>query len=210
MKLGEASSLKKIYFRWVGILIVLGIIGLSGVIRYYREVQALSPEVLLEKRPEGMVRVLGRVEAGTLNGGPEGSQFKLSAVSGGKTSIGVRYEGKPYENLRELKVLVVSGEWDTGKMELSALSFGLTPNYGFVVAAYLLSLVPLCLFLFNMERKLILLSILIKEEKGYEPIASPTSSSALSEDVVSVAAGGSIPKTVSYQDLLKRKNSDDK
>ncbi len=175
MKLGERSALRKIYFRWITILIILGMVSLLGLVRYYKEVYALSPEALLEKQPEGVVRVLGRVEAGTLREGPEGSLFKLSGVSVGKTSVWVRYEGKPNENLRELKVLVVGGKWDTGKMEFSAQRFGRTPNYGFVVAAYLTALVPLGLFLFNMERNVILLSLLIKEEKSYASATGPVS-----------------------------------
>jgi len=170
MKLGERRSLRHLYLRWGVMLLVLCLILVGGVARYYRDVSALSPEQLMRQRPEGLVRVMGRVKAGTLNQSHEGSTFELTGTEGGVTSILVRHQGKPYENMRALKVLVIEGEWDTGRMALSALNFRPLPNYGFVTAAYLLSMIPLVLFLFHMERSILLLSILIKEEKGYQPL----------------------------------------
>ncbi len=169
MKLGDQSALPKLYIRWIVILILLGGVGLLAIDRYCKEVASFSPEELLIQRPEGVVRLLGRVEPGTLLA--DGSFFKLSDVSGGKTLISIQYAGTPYENLRELKVLMIKGKWDTGRMAFIAESFSVTPNYHFVVAAYLIALIPLGLFLLNMEREVLLLSLLIKGEKGYEPIA---------------------------------------
>ena len=169
MKLGERESLQKIYIQWGVILLVLCVIAGFGVARYYQDVFPISPEQLIQMRPEGSVRVIGRVKAGTLNEGPEDSRFELTGKTEGLTSIQVEYHGKPYENMREMKLLVVEGDWDTGRMQLSARNFRPLPNTGFVVAAYLFALIPLCIFLFSMERSVILLSILIKEEKGYQP-----------------------------------------
>lgn len=142
-----------------------------AIFRYNREVAAISPEALLRIRPDGMVRVLGRVVAGTLNKQESAPVFVLSGESmiDGQTKIVVRYIGKPDDNLRELKLLVFSGFFDPGKMEFTAQKISPVPNIGFIASAYLLSLLPLMLFLFNMERRLIQLSILIKEEKGYQP-----------------------------------------
>ncbi len=170
MKLGERASLKKINIRWGVILLLLCIIIGLAVVRYYKEVYAMTPEQLMIARPEGVIRVLGRVKAGTLQANAEGATFEISSASGGETSIVVRHQGKPYENLREMKVLVIHGIWDTGKMELSAQKFSLVPNFHFVTAAYLLTLIPLGLFLFFMERSMIITSLQIKDERGYQPV----------------------------------------
>ena len=156
------------YVRWGMMLLAFGFIGVASVVRYNKEVSALSPEQLIRERPEGVARVLGRVKAGTLQEGDGEYVFEFTGASGGMTSIQVRYHGKPYENMRELKVLVIEGEWDTGRMEFAAQRFHPLPNYGFITAAYLLSLILLGIFLFGMERSVLLLSILIKEEKGYQ------------------------------------------
>jgi len=172
MKLGERQSLITLYKRWVVILFLLGGIGGLSAYRYRADVSAMAPEDLLALRPEGAIRVFGNVKVGTLRQDDQGATtFELSSVSGGVTSVLVRYQGEPYESLREQKNLVIEGMWDTGKMEILARKLSLTPNYGFVTAAYLISLIPLGLFLFHMERQTLLLSIQIKEERGYEPIA---------------------------------------
>ncbi len=171
MKLGERQSLRQIYFRWTVISIVVAVISALAIFRYNREVAAISPDELIRIKPDGMVRVLGRVVAGTLNKKEAVPIFNLSGeiFSEAKTEIAVHYIGKPDDNLRELKMLVLTGFFDPGKMEFTAQKISPMPNTGFIVSAYLLSMVPLMLFLFNMERNVILLSILIKEEKGYQP-----------------------------------------
>ena len=171
MKLGERQSLGQIYFRWTAIFIIFASLSALAVFRYNREVAAISPDTLLRIRPEGMVRLLGRVAAGTLNKKESVPTFTLSgeSISDAHTEISVRYIGKQDDNLRERKLLVAAGFFDPGKMEFAAQTISPIPNIGFVVSAYLLSLLPLMLFLFHMERNVILLSILIKEEKGYQP-----------------------------------------
>jgi cytochrome c-type biogenesis protein CcmE len=168
MKLGERQSFQEIYIRWAVVVILLVVIAVLAVFRYNREVSAIPLEVLLRKKPDGMVRLSGRVVAGTLVRKDIVATFNLSGA-GKEEKISVLYIGKPDDNLRELKELVVVGFFDPDKMEFTAQRILPIPNMGFVVSAYLLSIIPLIFFLFNMERNLILLSILIKEEKPYQP-----------------------------------------
>lgn len=158
--------MKRFYLRWGVVLIVGIVIGLLGVRRYNDEVTAISPEAFLSERPAETVRVIGRVEAGSLV--KEGSQTTF-LLSGKSEKVPVRYIGEDSESLRELKTLVIQGRWNAADRELEAQKISLTPNYGFVAAAYLITLVPLGLFLFHMERKVALLYIMIKQEKPYQP-----------------------------------------
>ena len=141
-------------------------IGLLGMQRYYRDVNALSPEQLLREQPIQTVRVLGRIEAGSLMKEETGMKFLLSGES---EKVPVSYRGEETDSLRELKTLVIVGKWDPSAHKFDAQKVSITPNYGFVTAAYLLSLIPLGLFLFHMERKVALLYIMIKQEKAYQP-----------------------------------------
>jgi len=180
IKLGERQSLRQIYMQWTVVLIIVAVIFALAVFRYNREIAAISPEVLLQSRPDGMVRVLGRVVSGTLNKKESVPTFHLSHESILKehTEIFVQYIGKPDDNLRESKVLIVSGFFDPEKMEFTAQRLLPVSNVEFIVAAYLISILSLMLFLFNMERNVILLSVLIKEEKGYQPEGVTTDGSA--------------------------------
>ncbi|MEK7703286.1 MAG: cytochrome c maturation protein CcmE [Nitrospirota bacterium] len=168
MKLGERASLRKIYIRWGILLIILGAIGVLGLLRYQKEVVSLSPAALLRERSDQVVRVRGTVVPGTLLKGELEVTFDIEE---GKTRMRARYIGKDDDNLRELKLLVLEGVFDPGGMVFSARKILVNPHYGFVLAAYLISILPLAFFLFSMERKMILLSILIKEEKAYQPEA---------------------------------------
>lgn len=158
--------MKRFYIRW-GVVFAIGmVIGLLGLQRYYRDVNALSPEQLLREQPAQVVRVIGRIEGGSLV--KEESQRKF-LLSGESEKVPVVYRGEETDSLRELKTLVVVGKWDPSAHLLEAQKISMTPNYGFITAAYLLSLIPLGLFLFNMERKVALLYIMIKQEKAYQP-----------------------------------------
>ena len=174
MKLGERQSLKEIYMRWTSVIVIFAVISALAIFRYNREVAAMPLEVFLRNKPDGMTRVLGRVAAGTLARTASVvtadvvTSFKLEGDKK-QTEISVQYIGKPDNNLRELKILVLAGFFDPDKMAFIAHRIAPIPNIGFVIAAYLFSIVPLILFLFCMERNLILLSILIKEERPYQP-----------------------------------------
>ncbi len=158
--------MKWLYLRWGGVLIIAAIIGVFGIQRYDRDVTAISPDRLLRDQPTQTVRVLGMVEPGSIVKEGGAVAFQLS---GEGAKVSVRYVGDESDNLRDLKTVVMVGTWNPATHLFESGKIALVPNYGFVTAAYLLSLIPMGLFLFNMERKVAMLYILIKEEKVYQP-----------------------------------------
>jgi hypothetical protein len=115
-----------------------------------------------------MVRVIGRVEGGSLVYNPISHEATF-VLTGEREKIDVQYHGEAPENLRELKTLVITGRWDPVIPRFEAHNISLVPNYGFVASAYLIGIIPACLFLFGMERKVALLYNKIKSTKPYEP-----------------------------------------
>jgi cytochrome c-type biogenesis protein CcmE len=161
-----------LYIRWGGILLAGLIITFLGLQHYRLEVETISPEQLLQERHTGTVRVLGTVQAGSLSTSekdatsPYQARFKLS---GEKEALSVFYIGTMPDNLRELKSLVVVGQWNPSTEVFDAHDIQILPNYGYVTAAYLIVMIPMGLFLFRMERKVELLYTEIKAAKVYEP-----------------------------------------
>jgi len=155
------------YLRW-GVIILIGLwIVTAGANRYYRDVQPMSPEQVLRNHPAGPVRIIGMVEAGSLMKEPEKSQIRFALVRNGQ-HISVVYRGSDPDLVRELKTLVLVGEWGQDSQQFLADEIHLVPNYGFITAAYLV-MIPLALFLFLMERRVRLLYNEIKLSKTYEP-----------------------------------------
>lgn len=157
----------RFYIRWGGVLAAGILVALLGIQRYHKEVTAISPEELLAEKPDRTVRVIGRVEAGSVSKEAPENRIEFQ-LSGEQARVPVRYAGTEPDNLRELKTLVVEGRLDPSTGALQAEKISLVPNYGFVTAAYLVVLIPLGLFLFSMERKVALLYIMIKQEKVYQ------------------------------------------
>jgi hypothetical protein len=135
---------------------------------YERNVASLTPEEVLTERPDHVVRMTGLVRGGTLRGNPAVGRARFE-LAGQRETLSVRYAGPSQENLRELKTLVVVGRWDPAARIFRAHDIATVSNYGFVLGAYLVGLVPLACFLFAMERKVGLLYKEIKESKLYEP-----------------------------------------
>ncbi len=156
------------YLRWGGLLVVAAILAFLVARNYERNLANLTPEDLLADPPSRAVRVLGLVRGGTLTGDQASGRLRFD-LSGTRETLTVQYDGPPMENLRELKTLVVVGRWDPSARTFRAHDIALVTNYGFVVGAYLVGLVPLALFLFTMERKVGLLHHEIKQSKLYEP-----------------------------------------
>jgi cytochrome c-type biogenesis protein CcmE len=169
---------KGLYLRWVVVICVALVIAWLAAQHYDREVRPITPEALLQSRPVGTVRVIGRVQAGSLKSAtPEAGGGSLLAdfeLAGEQAQLAVHYDGPADDNLRELKTLVVIGHLDSAGSDgprFEAHEFDLLPNYGFITAAYLLALIPLGLFLFGMERRVALLYTVIKETTIYQPEA---------------------------------------
>ncbi|MBI3609131.1 MAG: cytochrome c maturation protein CcmE [Nitrospirae bacterium] len=159
--------MKRLYLRWGGILAVGFLIVILSAQRYYRDVYSLTPDLILSRPPFGTVRILGMVEAGTLVKETPSNQARFS-LSGNGQRIPVLYQGNRPDDLRELKTLVVIGQWDGSNRQFLAHEMDLIPNYGFITTAYLIML-PMGLFLFMMEHRVLLLYNKIKESKIYEP-----------------------------------------
>ena len=155
------------YLRWGGILIVAMIIVGMTVQNYEQHLASLSPEQVMEHSPQGEVRVQGLVQSGTLQGNLEEGTATF-ALGDDQTTLSVEYKGPPPENLRELKLLIVIGQWDPASRVFRARDLALLTHYGFVVSAYLVGLIPLLIVLFLMGRKVSLLFEEIKQSKLYQ------------------------------------------
>jgi cytochrome c-type biogenesis protein CcmE len=155
------------YSRW-GVLLLLALILVFLTHRNYQQhLASLSPTEVLASNPSGELRVLGLVKGGSLSGNVEAGEAAFD-LGGLEQDLRVIYKGPPPENLRELKQLIVIGTWDSQAQRFLAREFGLVTNYGFVLSAYLIGLLPLAIFLFVMGRKVTLLFDEIKQSKMYE------------------------------------------
>ena len=121
----------------------------------------------MKSAPSHEIRVRGLVRAGTLQGNVAGGEAEFELTEG-DASIPVQYQGPPPDNLRELKTLVLIGKWNPTTNIFEARDIGLVTNYGFVISAYLIGLIPLAIFLFAMSRRVSLLYEEIKESKLYQ------------------------------------------
>lgn len=159
--------MKSFYLRWGVLILVFGVISFLGLARYNREVRTISPKVLLAQPSNSGIRLMGMIDAGSLQGGSDGMPFRFSlSREGSKTAV--VFSGDDAGTLRALKTIVAIGHWNAEKGVFEAAEIALTPNYGFITSAYVFSLIPLILFIFSMERRVALLYVMIKEEKIYQ------------------------------------------
>ena len=166
------------YVRWIGVLIVALALSTSTCTHYQRNLATWSPSQVKAQPPSSEVRVLGMVQGGTLAGRVEEGEATFALIEGDaslpeQTGIPVQYHGPPPENLRELKSLILIGRWNSSDNIFEARDIGLVTNYGFVVSAYLIGLIPLALFLFTMSRRVGLLYEEIKASKLYQEEEPP-------------------------------------
>lgn len=159
--------MKGLYIRWAVLFVIFGGIGCMGLIRYNREVKTVSPETVLASESATGVRLMGMIHPGSFvrASGDEPFRFKLTEDG---SQVNVTFSGDDSETLRELKTIVVIGRWDRKASRFDASDIALIPNYAFISSAYLLTLIPLALFLFFMERRVAILYVMIKEEKIYQ------------------------------------------
>lgn len=155
------------YIRWGVVLLVTFIIAFLGFQRYQKDVASLTPDQVIRDASTDKVRVTGVIQGGSLTK-EEDSKRASFLLQGEKDSLPVQYNGQDIDTLRELKIVVVTGRFNTGAGKFEGETLSLIPNYGFVVAAWLLGILPTFLFLFLMERKLRLLYSEVKEAKLYE------------------------------------------
>lgn len=156
------------YIRWSVLFLIFGGIACMGVIRYNREVKTLSPKDLLTSKSASDLRLMGMIEAGSFVRASGSEPFRFNLSEEGE-KVAVIFSGEDVdETLRDLKTIVVIGNWDSESSLFSGSALALIPNYGFISGAYLLSLVPLAFFLFFMERRVAILYVMIKEEKMYQ------------------------------------------
>lgn len=159
--------MRTFYLQWGGLLVVVtGLVCLTYQ-HYQENLATMTPQQVLSAAPTGTMRVLGLVQGGSLEGDVESgqAQFLLSDDQG---SLPVAYQGPPPENLRELKKLIVVGRWNPQDRVFQSHELALVNNYGFVISAYVIGLLPLALFVFVMGRKVSLLYEEIKASKLYQ------------------------------------------
>ena len=160
-----------LYERWAAILLAAGLLALATAQHYRAAVAPMSPEEALGSHPAGSIRIIGLVQAGTLvtsESAPASMQADFE-LAGDQEHLTVHYRGPADDNLRELKTLVVIGRLSADGRAIESAELDLVPNYGYITAAYLLSLGSLALFLFGMERRVALLYTDIKDAAIYQP-----------------------------------------
>jgi cytochrome c-type biogenesis protein CcmE len=157
------------YARWaimVGGIILLAIMTYH---QYQRDLSTISLATLSASTPSTeTVRIQGMVKSGTLSGSIEQGQATFELIDG-PTTLAVEYAGPALENIRELKTMVLIGHLDHETKTFKAKDTALINNFGFVAAAYLLTVIVLGWSIFAMSQRVMVLFKEIKEEKLYEP-----------------------------------------
>ena len=159
------------YVRWLG-LFILSMVFVFLVDQRYTHTLKTIPLKTVRTQPASQtpVRVMGMVSSGSLQGNLGEGQAAFELVDGADT-LAVLYNGLPPENLRELKTVVMIGQWDPAAQVFHAHEMGLVPHFGFVVSAYAVAFLPIMVIIFFMGRKVMLLFQEIKQSKLYEPEA---------------------------------------
>lgn len=156
-----------LYIRWGILLIVAVVLSVLTYNHYQQHLATLSPGQVKGLGANQEVRVLGMVRGGTLKGNVEAGDATFELIEN-DAYIPVHYKGPPPDNLRELKTLILIGTWNPSDNIFEARDIGIVTNYGFVVGAYLIGLIPLAVFLFVMSRRVGLLYEEIKASKLYQ------------------------------------------
>jgi len=160
-----------LYTRWALILGATLLLVILTFQHYQEHLSTMSLGTLLENPPATKpVRIQGMVKSGTLQGEVEQGRATFEFVDG-PSSLSVVYQGPPLENMRELKTLVLIGRWDSQAKIFRAQETALINNFGFVAAAYLISVMALGWMVFAMSQRVMVLFTEIKESKLYEPEA---------------------------------------
>ncbi len=158
------------YIRWAALALMALILSGLTYQHYQQNLASVTPERIIKNSSSTApsVRVEGMVKSGSLSGNPQEGQAEFQ-LSGESTTVTVHYKGEPPENLRELKTVIAVGHWDSGQQIFQAREIAIVTNYGFVISAYLVAIIPLLVLVFSMSRKVTSLFQVIKESKVYEP-----------------------------------------
>ena len=156
------------YLRWATVVVVLSILAFLSSKHYEQNLASLTPEIVATgNHARTPLRVQGMVKSGSLTGSPEEGHAAFE-LQGASKSLKVEYQGPPPDNLRELKTLILIGQWDASAQLFRARETAIVTNYGFVASAYTIALVALLVFVFAMSRKVTFLYQEIKDSKIYE------------------------------------------
>ncbi len=148
-------------------------LGMMTFQQYQHDLSTTSLAALLNSPSTSEpVRIQGMVKSGTLSGETDQGQATFELVDG-PTTVAVIYAGPPLENIRELKTMVFIGQLDADSKTFKAKDTALINNFGFVTAAYLLTVLSICWALFAMSQRVMVLFKEIKDEKLYEPEIDP-------------------------------------
>lgn len=133
---------------WLAVAVMmLAVIGFAYD-RYLCAVASVPPQVFATMAEGASVRVLGRVQAGSVK--REGDNLRFVLEDGG-AAIQVSYRGPDQDMVRELKTLLVFGKrLPDGSMEAGGVS--IAANYDFITAAYVLGIGLLLAFAWVQER----------------------------------------------------------
>ena len=157
------------YARWAVMVGGLLLLTMMTYHQYQRDLSTMSLTAIVDHSATSKpVRIQGMVKSGTLAGTVEQGQATFELIDG-PTTIHVEYAGPPLENIRELKTMVFIGHFDSNTKTFKAKDTALINNFGFVAAAYLVTVISLCWALFAMGQRVMVLFKEIKDEKLYEP-----------------------------------------
>lgn len=133
--------------RWLAV-ISLAAVALLAWQRYQRDVASVAPAAFNTLASGQSARVVGRVQAGSLQRAAEGASFVLEENG---AVVPVTYRGPDSDTLRELKTVLVTGRREAdGRMAASEVS--IAANYGYITAAYGLVIGLLLGFAWRLER----------------------------------------------------------
>jgi cytochrome c-type biogenesis protein CcmE len=122
------------YIRWLLVLLVLGAVAAFAFQRYQRDVAHIAPAAFAAAESGKSLRILGRVQAGSLKNvvANKGAEFILE---GGGAQVRVVYQGPDTDTLRELKTLLVQGVRQADGTLLASQA-SIDPNYDFIALAF--------------------------------------------------------------------------
>ena len=164
------------YTRWAILVGGLIIVALMTYHHYQRALSTIPLATVVSRPPSSdVLRIQGMVKSGTLASNIEQGQATFELIDG-PTTLPVEYAGPPLENIRELKTMVLIGHLDAQTQTFKAKDTALINNFGFVAAAYLLTVVTLAWVVFAMGQRVMVLFKEIKDEKLYEPENEPLAS----------------------------------